>query len=147
MAKKSTSPATTESPEETPKAPQSVDDLLPQDEDDQDDSEILAALTSDDGKLKVDLDLPFEYQEEVMASQLLEQLTSYQQARQTWRAARNQSDRKRQQDAFGAMKNFQLTAALIQHDFPQAKRIADEIATFRAKSLKDAREAALEPDD
>lgn len=127
--------------------PQRLLDLLPQDEMAADEQELLAKLTGADGKLKVDLSMPGDYEVEVQAAQLAEHLTAYAQNRQAWRSARSSGDQARAQQLFAASNYNQLCAAIIQSEFPKARAAADEIMAVRAIAAKEQRKKALQHKD
>tara|TARA_Y100000310_G_scaffold343143_1_gene449422 strand:+ start:84 stop:521 length:438 start_codon:yes stop_codon:yes gene_type:complete len=124
------------------RVPESIADLLPPvDEDIAADKALLAKLIGRDGKLKVDLSLPKQYELEAAAEQLVNCLTGYQQASVGWRSARNSGDNAKAQKIFTEMNYQQLTAAIIQAEHPGVKKIADDIAVFRVADVKRARKA------
>lgn len=125
------------------KAKKLLDFMPKQDDTSADDAALLAKLIDADGEMKVDLELPQEYLLESVSELLLSHLTSYHNARQNWRAARNLEDHKKAEGLFAQMKFNQLSAAIIQNEFPKAKKIADDIAKYRAKETKVDREKKL----
>lgn len=123
--------------------PTTLKELLPQDEMAADEQALLAKLTGADGKLKVDLSMPDDYEVEVQAAQLAEHLTAYSQNRQAWRSARSSGDQGKAQQLFAASNYNQLCAAIIQSEFPAARKVAEEIMAVRAKATKEQRRKAL----
>ena len=108
--------------------------LLKQQEEEPD--ELIGKLIGEDGKIKVDTTLPKELEIEVMANMLVDHLISFRQTKEAWRSARNSSDHARSQQLFQQMQYNQLTAAIIQAEYPEAKAIAEEIAISRAYQAK-----------
>lgn len=125
------------------KKPTTVAELLPQEDEVVDDAELFAKLVGADGKLKVDTSLPAEYELEVQAAMSLEHLSAYQQTRQQWRSARNQADHQRAQKLFQEMNFHQLTAAIIQAEYPAVKNLTSELARTKVAQMKQQREALL----
>jgi len=117
-------------------------DLLPKSEDESDDEALIAKLIGADGKLKVDLSLPKAYHEEIMAEQLVDALTNYEQTRQAYRGARNSGDNEKSGQLFKSMNYFRLLAAIIEAEHPTVKRIADGIMVGRVKVVEAARKQA-----
>ena len=111
--------------------PAKMADLLPQDEEALDDVGLVAFLTGDDGKIKLDESLPSEYENEIMAQQVLDVLSALAQANQAYRAARNLSDNTKKKQLFEQINSLKVTAAIIQYEFPEAKKIADRIARLK----------------
>ena len=114
-------------------------DLLLSNEEETGDEALLAKLVGADGKLKVDLSLPKDYHGEIMAEQLVEALTAYEQTRQAYRGARNSGDNDKSGQLFKAMNYFRLLAAIIQAEHPSAKKIADDIMVRKVKAVEAAR--------
>ncbi len=129
--------------EEAKKITSLKDALSGQDTTEQDDAALVAALLDDKGNLKVDTSLPAEYELEVMAKQLLDHLAAYAQNKQAWRAARNSNDHARAKSLFDQMQFNQLTAAIIQHSYPRAKALADELGKLLAKQTQANRTAQI----
>lgn len=123
--------------------PKTIRDLLPGGEDEKEDLELLAQLAGEDGKLKVDLSMPENFQIDIMASQMVEHLVSYEQTRQAWKSARGSGQHKRAEDLFAQMNFNQLTIAIIQAKYPKAKGLADEMMKVRAKQAELQRQALL----
>ena len=127
--------------------PKKIADLLPKDEDELDDAELLAKLTDKDGKLKVDTSLPVDFELEIMAQQVLENTTAYATTRQQWRSARNSGDNSKAQQLFKQMNYHQLTVAVLLAEFPKAKKIADEIGRARVKQAQQNRASLIAESD
>lgn len=111
-------------------------------EGDEETDEIAAKLLDDKGKIKLDDALPPEYELDLMATLLLDHISSYRQNRQAWRAARTSGDHRRSKELFEAMNFNRLTAAIIQYDFPKAKALADTIAEAKVKQVQENRRKA-----
>lgn len=127
--------------------PKSLKDLLSKpDETEQDDIALAAALLDENGKLKVDISLPQEYELDIMAKMLLDHLGAYHQAHQAWRAARNGQDKVRTTQLFEQWNFNQAAAAIIQHEFPKAKALADEMGGLLAKAAQASRKAQAQKD-
>ena len=93
---------------------------------------------------KADLTLPSEYQDEVMGAELLAHITNYYQATAALKSARNMGDHARAEQLYKTVAFSRLAVAVIQHDFPNTKEIADELGKFRAKQARQQRRALLE---
>jgi hypothetical protein len=119
-----------------------IAELMPTEEEAEDSKGLVAKLIDSSGKLICDTTMPPEYQLEIMAELLLDHLTSYQQTRQAWRAAKNSGDHQKGTQLFQQMNYNQLTAAIIQAEYPAAKAITDNIAKARIKELTAKRLAA-----
>lgn len=99
-------------------------------------------LTIDAALLEaVDLSLPPEYEAELMATELLGHLSAFHQAKAAWQAGRSSGDHNKAEQMYRLMSYSRLAAAIIQHDFPQAKGIADIIAKAKAAQAVKARAA------
>lgn len=114
----------------------SFEEALSRDEETAEDKALLAELLDDEGKLKVDMSLPEQYELEVIAQQLLGHLTSYTQNGKAYVAARNSGDHAKRQQIWTQMQYNQLTAAIIQRAYPKAKALADELAVLQARQAK-----------
>lgn len=125
------------------KEKKTIADLLPKSPEEADNTALLAKLTGEDGKLRVDLSMPDGYHDDIMATQMIENLTAYEQNRQAWRAARNQGNNGRSTQLFEQMNYHQLVVAIIQAEYPNAKIIADAMMEVRARGAKINRENAL----
>lgn len=121
-----------------------LSDLLGKDEDTTEDAELVASLLNEKGDLKVDTSLPKELETEVMAQMLIDHIISFRQTRQAWIAAKQTADHARRQQLFQQMQYNQLTIAIIQHQYPEAKPIAELVARQRARTLQDARRSLKE---
>lgn len=120
-----------------------IADLLPQDEETKEDEELYSQLVGEDGKLKVDLSMPDDFLLDIMASQMVEHVISYEQSKQTWRSSRNQGNHARAKQFFEQMQFNQLTIAIIQAGYPGAKKLADELMSVRAKQAQTQRKNIL----
>ena len=120
-----------------------IAELLPQDEESVEDEELYAKLVGEDGKLKVDLSMPHDFLADIMASQMVEHMVSYEQSRQAWRSSRNQGNHAKAKQLFEQMQFNQLTIAIIQAQYPEAKVLADELMEVRAKQVRTQRKNAL----
>jgi len=120
-----------------------IADLLPQDEESIEDKELYAQLVGEDGKLKVDLSMPEEFVVDIMASQMVEHMVSYEQSRQAWMSSRNQGNHAKAKQFFEQMQFNQLTVAIIQAKHPKAKALADDMMTLRAKQAQQTRRNVL----
>jgi len=120
-----------------------VADLLPPDEEVVEDEKLYAQLVGEDGKLKVDLSIPDDFMVDIMASQMVEQMVSYEQSRQVWRSSRNQGNHAKAKQLFEQMQFNQLTVAIIQAQYPTAKKLADELMSVRAKQAQSQRKNVL----
>jgi len=112
-----------------------LSELMAKEEDDQD-AGLVAELIGEDGQLKVDLAIPAELETEVMAQMIVDHLISYVQTKAAYRSARNTADHARAKQLFEQMQYNQLTVAIIQHDYPQAKPLAEAIGKARAKEAE-----------
>jgi hypothetical protein len=108
-----------------------------------DDADKIAELIDKEGNLIVDLELPEEYQLEIMASELLNQLTLFHTFDAQWRSARGQGDSGQATKLFTQRNHHRLTAAIIQRDYPGAKPLADELAKTKTKVAKRQRKNVL----
>lgn len=134
--------------DDKPKGPQTVADLFPQKEDDEDEAALLAELyDTATGKIAGDFTLPGTYELEIIAAQLLEHLTAYAQAKEVFRAAVNLKDRAKSEPARSQMNHHQLVAAILQRKYPGCKALADEIARAKVKQLQKGRNAFMREDD
>ena len=120
-----------------------ISDLLSSNEDNIEDEELFKLLVGEDGKLKVDMGMPDGFMVDIMASQMVEHMVSYEQSRQIWRSLRNQGNHAKAAQAFEQMQHNQLTIAIIQAKHPQAKAIANQLMEVRAKQADTARKNAL----
>ena len=127
-----------------PTEPRTIADLLSKDEDKVEDEELYSKLADKDGKLKVDLSMPEDFLVDIMASQMVENMVSYEQSRQTWRSMRNQGNHAKAKQFFEQMQFNQLTAAIIQAQYPKAKALADEQMKVRAKQAGQQRKTLLQ---
>jgi len=121
-----------------------IAELLPQDEDSIEDEELYSQLVGEDGKLKVDLSIPEDFLIDIMASQMVEHIVSYEQTKQVWRSSRNQGNHAKAKQFFEQMQFNQLTIAIIQAKHPKAKKMADELMDVRAKQAQAQRKNMLQ---
>jgi hypothetical protein len=128
--------------EEEPKEPTLID-ALGTEEEVGDEADKIAELIDSDGNLIVDLELPEEYQLEIMASELLNQLTLFHTFDAQWRSARGQGDSGQASKLFTQRNHHRLTAAIIQRDYPGAKALSDELAKTKSKVAKRQRKNVL----
>ncbi len=129
------------------KKPTSIAELLPKDEQTEEDEALFLKLVGPDSKLLLDETLPAEFELEVMANQALEAITQVKQLNQTWRAARNAGDHAKAKQVFEQMNANKLLAAIIQVEFPDCKSLVAELATIRVKQAKKARAKLLSEED
>ena len=128
---------------ETEDTKKTIASLLPPDEDAAEDEKLYAQLLGKDGKLKVDMAVPDEFMVDIMASQMVEHIVSYEQSRQVWRSLRNQGNNTKAAQSFEQMQFNQLTIAIIQAQHPGAKKLADEMMEVRAKQAQASRKTTL----
>lgn len=128
--------------EKEPKEP-TIADLLPPDEEVVEDGDLYAQLVGKDGKLKVDLSMPDDFLVDIAAGQMVEHMVSYEQSRQVWRSSRNQGNHAKAKQLFEQMQFNQLTVAIIQAQYPEAKKLADELMSVRAKQAQSQRKNVL----
>ena len=129
------------------KKPTSIAELLPKDEQEEEDAELFLELMGPDGKLLLDETLPIEFELEIMANQALEAITQVKQLNQTWRAARNAGDNAKAKQVFDQMNANKVLAAIIQIEFPDCKPIIAELAAIRVKQAHKARAKLLSEDN
>ncbi len=132
---------------EAVRKPTSIAELLPKDEQDEEDAELFLKLMGPDKKLLLDETLPPEFELEIMAGQALEAITQVKQLNQTWRAARNAGDGAKAKQVFDQMNANKLLAAIIQVEFPDCKPLIAELASIRVKQAKKARAKLLNEED
>jgi hypothetical protein len=119
-------------------------DFLPKEDDAADEAELIAKLIGPDSKLIVDTSLPKDFEIEIMAQLLVDHLVSFKQTKAAWRAARNGADHQRATQLWQQLQYNQLTAALIQAEYPEAKAIAQQLAKGRAKVMQAQRDVKTE---
>ena len=122
----------------------SLKDLLPHSEEEEDNLALLTKLRRDGEKLKVDLSIPSTFEVDIMASMMIDHLQAYHTNRQAWRAARNGPDHSLATRLFQQMNYNQLTIAILQAEYPDAKVLADEIMKVRAAVAKAQRQQTLQ---
>ena len=91
----------------------------------------------------VDLSLPSEFLAESLAEELLEHLSNYHKAKAANQAARHSGDNQKAEQMYRLVAYSRLAVAIIQHENPGVKAIADAIARFRAKRVQEQRTAVL----
>ena len=87
----------------------------------------------------VDLGLPDEFLLDIMADELLSVISTYHRADSGWRSAKNIGDVPRQKNMWDLRNYAKVTAALIQHRYPDAKALSDSLALTQAKAKAKAR--------
>lgn len=92
----------------------------------------------------VNLDIPAEYALELAAAQMVEHLAEYHKVLRAQRAARHNEDHQRAEQFSKILVYTRNVIALTQHEYPQAKAIADEIMRNSARATTRNREAAKE---
>jgi selenocysteine lyase/cysteine desulfurase len=92
----------------------------------------------------VDLGLPTVYLDEVMASKLLDVITSYHQITVDLKASRHQGDHSTAEVAAKAQAQARNSAALIQYEHPNTLVLYPELARAKALVVKEGRKSALE---
>ena len=117
--------------------------LLPPDEDKVEDEKLYAQLVGPDGKLKVDMGMPQDYLVDIMAAQMVDHMTAFEQAQQVWKSSRNQGNHAKAAQNFEQMQFSQLTVAIIQAQYPGAKKLAQEIMKVRAQQAQSGRDNML----
>lgn len=91
----------------------------------------------------VDLTIPEEFELEVMAGLMVDNLKEYQRAIVLERAARHNLDYKRAEELAKIAVNTRTAIALIQKKHPRAKAIADQVMKLEAQRIARAREAMV----
>lgn len=87
----------------------------------------------------VDLNLPGDYETDIMAEELLAHLTTYHRVKAALKSARSTGDNKRAEELYKNMSFSRMAAAVIQRDCPSAKAVADEMAACRALNATNQR--------
>ncbi len=105
--------------------------------------EAIEALVPIEALEAVDLSLPEDYEEAIMAEELLGWITSYHKAVVAGKAARHQEQHAQAENYSKQTLLAKAAAALIQHNYPNAKRISDELARIRALEASNARVSRL----
>ncbi len=126
------------SDKKVPTASQSVQDFLKAESGEEDFSFPLDELQA------ADLKLPTDYVTDIMAAEVLDHLTNHYRARAALRAARNSGDSQQAERLFKLLSFSRLAVAIIQHEYPEAKGVADEIAQYRALTASNQRKALLQ---
>ena len=133
----------TRKPTEGQAEPSILDKFL-KDEDTEDDATVLASLLDENGNLIGDYSMPEAYEEETVATQMVDHLYAYKQAEIAHTTAKNQGDHKRRKELFDSMRFNQITIAIIQQRFPNAKQIADDIMETKVSTVRAQRDKFLD---
>lgn len=123
--------------EEIKAAPKTIQSLLAA-EDKEDDFDFPVEALE-----KANLSLPEAFELELMAAEMLGHLQNYHTSKTALRAAR-QSGHQRAEEFRKTMEFSRLAVAMIQHQFPDVKGVADRIAEVRARQTKSLRDGAME---
>jgi hypothetical protein len=91
----------------------------------------------------VDLELPLEYEDELFAGELLENLAGYHKSELARRAARHQGDSASAEKLARQAAVCRTAAALIQHEHPATRLLYRDIAVAKATQAKRARAELL----
>ena len=89
----------------------------------------------------VDLTMPEDNTVELMASEMVKHLQEYHQLTTLQRAARQAEDHQRAEQLSKAILTAKMAVAVIQHKYPKAKAIADEIMRTNAAQVARSRSA------
>ncbi len=116
--------------------PLSIQDLLNADKAEDEELDLDPAILK-----AADLGLPQEFKIEAMAEELLEHISSYHKAKAANQAARHSGDHVKAEQMYRLMAFSRLAAAIIQAENPGVKAIADDIGFFRAKRVREQRDA------
>ncbi len=100
-------------------------------------------LVTDDGKLKVDLVAPKEFEYEIMAEAMVEHQVSYKQCLVRCQAARGRGENAKAEELARQYSIDRLAIAMIQAKYPGIQAVADSIMKSRAKQVSEAREKLL----
>lgn len=90
--------------------------------------------------------VPDIYLEEVMASELVQYLRNYHAAVAARRTARHMGDHKRGEEMGRAVAFARNAIALITHDHPKVRQLADDIMVTETNRARVARKEALAAD-
>ncbi len=142
MTEEGTHDDTPKVPPTAQEKPTSLRDLVQTSPEEAEDNELLALLTGEDGKLDVNLDMPGDYQTDIMAAQLVGHITGYHQQFQLSRAARSSGDNANAEKGWKQAQFHRIGAAIIQRTFPGTKDVADKIMAIQAEDAKVNREKA-----
>jgi hypothetical protein len=91
-----------------------------------------------------DFSLIPEFEEEIMAVELLDYLSMRLRLLNAWRAARNSGNHQRAQELYRQMAMARLSAALIQGEHPNVKSLADDLAKTRVIEARNRRRTLLD---
>lgn len=91
----------------------------------------------------IDTSVPEEYLREVMATQLMEHLSSYHASVEARRAARQVGDSARSEQLGRQVAFYRSAIGLIQHQYEGIRTLADEIMQANAKQIRQRRRALL----
>lgn len=92
----------------------------------------------------VNLDIPNEYELEIMASNMAQYLTEHKSTMVGLRAARHNGDNERTSQLAKAEAFYRNAIAYIQYKYPDAKVVSDAIMKTQAKSMVANRAKSLE---
>lgn len=95
----------------------------------------------------LDDELPPDFTVESVAAELLDQLSSYHRTKLLWRGARSSGDRSNADALYQQFARNRLTAALIQHEYPDAMKVAREIAKHRVVEVREQRAKLLRSEE
>ncbi len=143
MSSKSKKPTTPETPV---KEVSPLDKFL-KDSEESGDAALLPQLLDAKGDITADYSMPEEFETEVMAGQMVDHLIAFKQSKQNWIAAKQVGDHAKRKQLFEQMRFNQVTVAIIQYEFPDAKNIADEIMRYRVKDVQGKRQKFLQQAD
>ncbi len=104
---------------------------------------LLPELLDEKGEPKADTSLPEKYQLEIIANLLLQNLSAYHQNYQNWLSAKATGNQAAREQAFKQYRMNQITIAIIQHNYPGARAIANEVATLQGEQIADNRARQL----
>ena len=88
----------------------------------------------------VDMDMPQEYLDELMASKLLQAVAGYHASETERKALRHQGEHQKAEQMAKQAATCRATAAIIQHEHPLAIPIYKEMARREARRAAEARE-------
>jgi hypothetical protein len=92
----------------------------------------------------VDLDLPHDYEIEILAADLLDNISAYRKSEIARRAARQQGDHPTAEKLSKQAATCRSAAALIQHEYPDTKALYKELANIRVLQFRKNRSSFLE---
>lgn len=96
---------------------------------------------------KLDDSLPKEYEDEILASELLDNLSVYHRSEKARKAARHQGDHKKAEELGKQAAICRTAAALIQYEHPGTIPIYKELARAKAIQSRKSREGLLEDEE